>query len=219
MVKESTKNKAVIFDMDGVITDTMPYHFRAWKIALKEAGIIVSERDIYLREGQPGNVTVKEIFKERGLRLGQAGISPILARKEELFKKLVSRRFIPGSLQFIHFLRKNGFRLALVTGTARNEARSLLPSSLWRLFSVIITGTDVKIGKPHPEPYLAALKKLKTGPDEAIVIENAPFGIRSAKSAGLVCIALETSLPKSYLKSADYVFPSYRELKKKFDFL
>lgn len=77
---------------------------------------------------------------------------------------------------------------------------------------VIVTGNDVKHGKPHPEPYLRSLQRLKIKPKDAVVIENAPFGILSAKQAGMACLALETSLPRKYLTGADAVFGSIRDL-------
>ena len=76
-----------------------------------------------------------------------------------------------------------------------------------------VCGCDVQNGKPHPQPYLMALSQLNLRASDALVIENAPFGIASAKAAGLKCVALETSLPKSYLKQADAVFSSYKDLK------
>jgi beta-phosphoglucomutase len=102
-----------------------------------------------------------------------------------------------------------------VTGTSRHEVHRILPEPIYNLFDGVVTGNDVRRGKPHPEPYLLALKKVQLRPEEAMVIENAPFGIRSAKSAGLVCIALETSLPRRYLAKADFIFSSFRELRKK----
>jgi len=206
------KLKAVIFDMDGVITDTMPFHYRAWRKIFKNEGLLVSEKEIYLREGQPGNITIKEIFSERGLKLTPETLARILSSKEEKFKKSVCRRFIRGSRPFIHLLKIKGFMLALVTGTARNEVKKILPKKLSSMFDVSITGDEVKHGKPDPEPYLLALKRLKIKAKDAIVLENAPFGILSAKSAGLRCIALETSLPKRYLQKADYVYSSYKSL-------
>ena len=97
-----------------------------------------------------------------------------------------------------------------MTGTARHELHRILPEKFYDLFSVIVTGSDVKKGKPDPEPYVAALDKLKLKPNKAIVIENAPFGIRSAKAAGLKVIALETSLSKKYLSEADFIFSSFK---------
>lgn len=206
--------KAVIFDMDGVITDTMPYHFRAWKAIFKEAGLNVSECEIYLREGQPGIITIKEIFKQHGFSFNEARAGEFLLQKENLFKKIIRRRFIPGSRSFLHLLKHKGLRLALVTGTSSHEVRRILPKNLAGLFSVIVTGNDVKRGKPHPEPYLIALKKLGLRPKDVVVIENAPFGVYSAKRAKLTCLALATSLPKSYLKSADFIFSSFKALQR-----
>lgn len=207
--------KAVIFDMDGVITDTMPYHLRAWqKIFLKE-GIKTTHEDIYKREGQKGIDSVREIFAEKGLDCEESRVKKILKDKEELFKKTFKRRFITGSRSFIKDLRRRGFSLGLVTGTARHEAQQLLPRELWDCFDVIVCGCDVHNGKPHPEPYLKALQKLKINAHEALVLENAPFGIRSAKSAGIRCLAIATSLPKPYLKEADLICASFAQINKK----
>lgn len=210
--------KSVIFDMDGVITNTMPDHYRSWKSVFKEEGIHVTYEDIYKREGQPGLSSVVEIFKEHDKVLNIGQPAKILRRKEDLFKRIVKTRFITGARAFLKQLHKNDIRLALVTGTARHELHRILPVSLQGLFSAIITGDDVKHGKPHPEPYLRSLKILKIKPSQAVVIENAPFGIRSAKQAGLMCLALETSLPKEHLAEADGIFSSISELQNKASF-
>ena len=215
----SYKVKAVIFDMDGVITDTMPFHFRVWKKVFAEQGLQVNECEIYMREGQPGLVTIEEIFKQHKRIFSSQEARAILARKEKMFKAIVHRRFIPGANNLLNFLKKRGIRLALVTGTARPEAKRIMSKALLGLFSVTVTGDEVRKGKPHPEPYLVALKKLKMKPSQALVIENAPFGIQSAKRAKLICLAVETSLPKSYLKEADHVFPSLHALRKKVRFI
>jgi len=212
------KVKAIIFDMDGVITNTMPDHYKAWNAVFAQEGFHLSHLEVYSREGQPGNISVKEFFATKKIPFEQDKARWILQNKERLFERIVRRRFIPGSRRFLRSLRRKGFQLALVTGTSRHEVHRILPEHIFGLFSVIITGSDVKKGKPHPEPFLKALQKLKCGSHEAVVIENAPFGIQSAKSAGLRCLALETSLPKRYLKKADAVFASIKELQKKVKF-
>ncbi len=205
--------KVFIFDMDGVITDTMPYHFQAWRTIFANHGIDVSREDIYKREGQKGIDSVREIFSEKGRPFDQDSAKKLLKEKEGLFRKIFKRRFIQGSRFFIKNLCRRGCRLALVTGTSRHEAKELLPEDLWDCFEVTVCGCDVQNGKPHPEPYLTALTRLGIAPSQALVIENAPFGIASAKAAGLKCLALETSLPKEYLKRADAVFVSFKDLK------
>ncbi len=177
----SFKVKAVIFDMDGVITNTMPEHFRVWKTIFARCGIHVTHLDIYSREGQKGIMSVNEIFKEYKKSISLQDAREMLKEKEELFKRVVKRRYITGSRGFLKFLHARDILLALVTGTSRHELRKILPDSIYKLFSVIVTGTDVKNGKPHPEPFQKALKLLRLKPREAVVIENAPFGIQSAK--------------------------------------
>lgn len=205
--------------MDGVITDTMPYHFRAWKSVFALEGIKASHEDIYKREGQKGIDSVREIFTEKKGPFSEKIAKKLLKDKEKLFKQIFKRKFIAGSRKFINKCHLQGFKLALVTGTSRHEAQKLLPKELWDCFDVTVCGSDVQNGKPHPEPYLKALAKLKVKPDQALVLENAPFGIRSAKAAGLHCLALETSLPSNYLADADSIFSSFKELESKVRFI
>ncbi len=217
-MKIPSQIRAVIFDMDGVITDTMTYHMRAWRMIFARYGIHVSKNDIYKREGQRGINSVEEIFGEFGRPFDIAGGKRILLEKEELFKQIVKKRFIGGSRNFLKLLKRRGFKLALVTGTARHEVHQILPVDILNLFDVVVCGCEVQNGKPHPEPYLTALEKLNIKAKDAIVIENAPFGIRSAKAAGIRCLAIETSLPKEFLKQADAVFHSFAHLRAETDF-
>ena len=213
------RTKAIIFDMDGVITNTMPDHYRAWRTILARYGYHPTHLDIYKREGQPGISSIKDLFAEKKITLSDKVSNKILLEKEELFKKIVKQRFISGSRRFLKNLYKRNFLLALVTGTSRHELHTILPDHLYKLFSVIVTGNDVKMGKPHPEPFLKAIEKLKISSKDGVVIENAPFGIQSAKSAGLRCLALETSLPKKYLNRADMIFHSIQQLEHRVKFL
>ena len=103
--------------------------------------------------------------------------------------------------------------LALVTGTSRHEFAKIMPAALKRLFAVIVTGDAVERGKPHPGPYRKALARLGVCPRRALVIENAPFGIRSARRAGTCCVALETSRTRRDLAGADRIVPSFDVLK------
>jgi beta-phosphoglucomutase len=218
MPRISLPISTLIFDMDGVITDTMPYHFRAWKAVFAGEGIEVSHKDIYKREGQKGIDSVRELFLEKEKFYSTEIGKDLLEKKEKLFKRIFKRKFIAGSRAFIRKSHAQGFKLALVTGTSRHEAKKLLPKNLWDCFDVTVCGSDVQNGKPHPEPYLKAIRKLDVGPKQAVAFENAPFGVRSAKAAGLYCMALETSLPAVYLKNADAVFSSFKELESKVKF-
>lgn len=209
----------LIFDMDGVITDTMPYHFRAWRSVFASQGMTPSHEDIYKREGQKGIDSVRELFTEKEKPYTDTVAKRLLKKKERLFKQIFKRKFISGSRGFIKRLHAQGFKLALVTGTSRHEAQKIIPKSLWNCFNVTVCGSDVQNSKPNPEPYLKAIAKLNIKPGQAVVFENAPFGIRSAKAAGLFCMALETSLPASYLKGADAIFPSFKAITSKVRFI
>lgn len=211
------KPRAVILDMDGVIVDSMPWHFIAWYETLIPYGVRVGAFDVYAREGERWNKTLVDFLK-----LGRIKSSPKLLRKifrerERTFKKYFQRTIFPGAFEFIACLRKNGYRLALVTGTPIAEVRTILPAKIRRQFDVIVAGDQARHGKPHPEPYLKAVRLLKDqipGLDkkDCLVVENAPLGIRSAKAAGLYCAALTTSLPRPYLKQADLIIDSLAEL-------
>lgn len=211
--KEELTASTAIFDMDGVITNTMPYHFQAWEIAFKDVlGMEISEKDIYLREGSKGSFALKEIFEQYGWDHAPDVLQKLLVRKEEVFPEIVQIEFVSGAIEFLHHIREKKFLMALVTGTSRDELNRMLPNDIQSFFSVIVTGSDVVHGKPNPEPYQRALDKLQIIQEEAFVVENAPLGIQSAKAAGLRCIALETSLSEEYLKEADHVFLSFEKM-------
>ena len=209
---------AVIFDMDGVITHTMPDHHRAWREVLAAYDIRVTHHDIYSREGQPGDEALVEIYQKYNVSYAPEDIARVLAEKEAHFKENVRQRFVRGTRTFLKKLHRDGFRLALVTGTARHELQMILPARLAGLFDVIITGDDVRRGKPDPEPFVRALRRLGLPADEAIVIENAPYRIRAAKAAVLRCFAFETSLSREYLEEADEVFATINDLTRKIQF-
>ncbi|NTV29321.1 MAG: HAD family phosphatase [Candidatus Omnitrophica bacterium] len=204
---------AILFDMDGVITNTMFYHYKAWQAVLHDEGIPITKHEIYQREGQKGITSLKEIFSKYNKPLSIKHGQNLLLKKEEFFNKNVRTRFIPGSRHFIKKIARRNIVLALVTGTSKHEIPNILPRKLLDSFHVVISGSDVQNGKPHPEPYLKALNALNiNNKKQVVVIENAPFGIHSAKMAGLTCLALETSLPRKYLREANHVFRDFTSL-------
>ena len=216
--KQILTAEAIIFDMDGVVTDTMPYHYRAWKKVFNRARINVSRFDIYIREGQQGINTVRDVFREKNKDITDKEAKDLLVEKERLFKRIVRRRFIPDALALVRHLYRKGFKLALVTGTSKGEVKKILLPDIYKVFNVIIAGDDCQRGKPHPEPYLRAIRELRVDNSCALVIENAPSGIEAAKKAKLCCLALATSLGKKYLEQADIIFDSIADLIRRVDF-
>jgi beta-phosphoglucomutase len=203
MLKAKSRFKAIIFDMDGVIVDSMPYHFLAWYEALKPYGIRVSCFDVYSKEGERWDKTLRELFRGSGIKASAKLLKKVFLRRKKIFRKYFKRFIFPGAKEFLVCLKNKGYLLGLVTGTPEEEIKKILPSSIKGLFDCIIAGDKVKKGKPDPEPYLRAAIALKTRGSLCAVVENAPLGIESAKRAGMFCIALTTSLPREYLSRAD----------------
>lgn len=123
------------------------------------------------------------------------------------FDGVVRPRPIPGTLQLLHDVHGRGYRIGLVTGAARADARGVLELlGVLNLFEVIVSSEDTARGKPYPEPYLAAAAALDLPASACLVIENAPRGIQSARAAGMSCVALETTLPSEQLGDAERTF-------------
>lgn len=212
MVKLRQRPQAVIFDMDGVIVDSMPYHFLAWYEALRPLGIRVSCFDVYAKEGEQWEKSLKDFLRHSGVNPSQDMLKRVFLRRQKIFKKNFKRFIFSGVYDFLICLKNKGYRLSLVTGTPQDEVKRILPKRIYSLFNSMVCGDSVKKGKPHPQPYLTAARMLKLRPDQCVVIENAPYGIQSAKKAGMFCIALTTSLPKDYLKKADLTVQRLEEI-------
>jgi beta-phosphoglucomutase len=196
--------KAVCFDMDGVVVHTMPHHVEAWRYAFKEKGYDHNELEFYLREGMPGRKTILDIFNSSQIPVSENDIEEIYVTKRNYFKENANYTFIKETISLLEYLSKKNIPISLVTGSRREfvaEVLQILPV----VFNSVITGDDVKEGKPSPEPYLKAMMGLSFDPSEWLVIENAPLGIESAKQAGAFCLAIETTLEEKYLKEADMI--------------
>jgi len=203
--------KAVIFDLDGVIVDTMPFHAKAWQDTFRKFKLSVTKKEIYLREGEKWDRTFYDILKKNGRKITPEIKREVFRHRSNVFKKILKVQLFKGAQRLLKRLKKS-FRLALVTGTPRKEVRRILPEDIYGLFDAIVTSDEVRHGKPHPEPFLKALEKLKAAPEEAVVIENAPNGIRAARKAGISVIAVATSLPKKYLKGADIILKKLTDI-------
>lgn len=191
--------------MDGVIVDSMPYHFISWFEALQKYGVRVSPLDIYEKEGEKSDICIKYFFNKKNVDIDDNKIKEVLNLRNKIFKKYFKLHLFAGIENVLKTLKQKGYLLAIVTGSSRNKVVTMLPKKISLIFDVIVSADMLKKGKPFPEPYLMAAKKLSVSPDQCIAIENAPYGIQSAKAAKIYCIAVTTSLPKQYLKQADKV--------------
>jgi beta-phosphoglucomutase len=214
--KEENMNlKAILFDMDGVLVDSMNYHMQSWKELLENAGISITERFIYEHEGAMGKDIIQNLFHKTGVLIDGDQITEIYDRQNKIFREeyLDQVRLFPETLALIEGFQQRGLRLGLVTSSRMN-----LVEQIWEdhhcldRFDTIVTADDVTRFKPNPDPYLKALEKLNQEPEGCLVVENAPAGIQSAKAAGLTCYAVASTLPPPYLQASDRIFPSLKAL-------
>ena len=209
--------KAVIFDMDGVIIDSMPYHADAWEKAFALIGIEINDDDIYLRGGGTPKRIVESILEEKNIEIPKEKIKKVIEEKERKFNEIFEIKLFPAVKEFLNELKEDGFLLGLVTGAPKEVMdKVLLQTGLNNFFKVTISGEILENGKPMPDPYLKALeefKKFDINAEDCIVVENSPSGIRSAKEAGLECIALTTSLSRDQLTDADIIVDLLEDVK------
>ena len=198
--------------MDGVIVDSMPYHFLAWYEALRPWGISVKCFDVYQREGERWDKSLKDLLRQAKITPTAVVLKKIFVYRRKVFKKYFKRYIFKGIDRFLLCLKQKGYLLGLVTGTPAQEIKAILPKKIRVLFDCVVAGDSVKYGKPNPAPYLKALKLLRLKPNQCLVVENAPLGIRAAKAAGIFCLALNTSLPSEYLKEADLVVEKLEDI-------
>ena len=211
--------KAVFFDMDGVLYDSMPNHVQAWRETLSKWGLQVEPEYIYLMEGRTGSTTIDIIINRNwGRNATQEEIETIYTQKAQRFVELNAiQPLMPGALDVLEKVRRLGLKRMVVTGSGQATLFNNLDAHFPGFFEadLIVTAYDVQYGKPHPEPYLIGLKKANVKPEEAVVIENAPLGIESAVAAGIYTIAVNTGpLPDEILlkAGAHALFPSMKAL-------
>jgi beta-phosphoglucomutase len=204
--------QAVFFDLDGVIADTLHYHFLAWDKMFRDLGGSVSEHSVLLHEGRASREILPTFLEEAGVSLPVEEHEGFIDRKRAYYRSIVNMTYYPHVFEVIADIRARGFRTALVTASSTKNMEAALPPERRLLFDFLITGDEVKRAKPNPDPYLAPMHHMELRPEQCLVVENAPLGIESAKNAGMTCVAVETTLGREYLGLADTVIHEIRDL-------
>ena len=196
--------RAVIFDVDGVLVQSMEKHHEAYVKAFQDLGVAIRREEVFANEGRRSREVIETLANDRSLSLTPAQLDEMNRRKQETFFGFGPLPLYPGVPDLVAQLKDAGLLVAAVTGTNRKNVDNHL-GRLTERFDVIVTADDVKRTKPHPEPYLAALAKLDVDAAQALVVENATLGIRSAKAAGIRVVAVTSTLPREMLGEADFV--------------
>ena len=210
--------RAVLFDMDGVLYNSMPYHASAWHRAMAQFGYDLPEEEVYMHEGRTGTSTVNLVSRrEHGVEVSDERVEEIYKVKSDFFNEFPPAKPMPGALSLLRQLKEQGLKILIVTGSGQRSLLDKLNVDYPDIFrrELMVTAFDVKHGKPDPEPYLMGMQKGELNPDECIVVENAPLGVRAAKAAGIFTIAVNTGpLPDHVLldEGADLLFPSMQAL-------
>ena len=219
------KLKAVLFDMDGVLFDSMPYHSEAWHTVMKSHGLTLSREEAYMHEGRTGASTINIVFqRELGREATQEEIESIYQEKSVLFNSYPEAKRMPGAWELLQKVKKDGLIPMVVTGSGQLSLLERLEHHYPGMFhkELMVTAFDVKYGKPNPEPYLMALKKGGLKADEAIVVENAPLGVEAGHNAGIFTIAVNTGPLNGQVlldAGADLLFPSMQALNDTWDMM
>ncbi|MDP2729795.1 MAG: HAD family phosphatase [Dehalococcoidales bacterium] len=206
--------KAVIWDLDGVIVDTIPYHAQAWRQLFKEEDKPEpSKEDFGIILGLRDEDTIKKVFGEE---TPPPEVETLSERKEEYFRFQIASKNIepmPGVAELLSSLRDNGFHQAVVSsGPMKNVSFLLSSLKIKELFEAVIASEDVSRGKPDPEGFLLAAGKMKINEKRCVVIEDTIPGIRAARRAGMKCVAVTGTYQRKDLAEADTVVESLAEI-------
>jgi beta-phosphoglucomutase len=204
--------RGVLFDLDGVIVDTLHYHYLAWKHMFKQRGGAVCKHTVLLHEGRSSREILPILMEQSGVSIPAEQWDEFIEQKRAYYRSIVRVKQYPKAFAVIDELKKRGFKVALVTACALKNMQHALRSDQQAHFDFTITGDEVPRAKPFPDPYLAASGRLGIQPEQCLVVENAPLGIEAARSAGMYCVAIETTLGREYLASADCILRSIVEL-------
>lgn len=195
--------KGIIFDLDGVLVNSMPSHSQAWVDAFANvAGIKIEKKIIYVMEGMRGEELTDNILAQHGVS-DRDLVKKIASEKDRIFKSMERPQAFEGVKDMVQALKCTK---AVVSGSGRHDVESVLDAAIGKdLFDVIITADDVKKGKPEPLAFNTALEKLRV--KEAVVVENAPLGVQAANSAGLPCFVVLNNTPLTRQDFAGLIAP------------
>ena len=206
----NNQTRAVLWDMDGTLIDSMPYHVEAWTEVLEPQGYHFAPEQLLKTFGLRNEEIVRDHLK---LDRPQAELQRLIEEKEERYRRLVSERglaLLPGARRWLDDLKAADWPQAIVSSAPRlNMAAVLQGTQLGDFMDTIVCAEDVEHGKPYPDPFLFAADRLGLRPQRCIVVEDAPAGLESARRAGMKTIGVLTTHD---VLEADRVVRSLEEL-------
>ncbi len=185
--------KAIIFDLDGTLIDTVYAHVFAWQRAFMEAGISIDGWKIHRRIGMSGGLFTRAAARELGREIGPEEEQAIQKRHGELFREfLPERRPLPGAIDLLEYLRSKNVTHGIATSGRRPEIDQSLETLRIPRETVIIERGDVKRAKPEPDLFIACQEQLGVAVEECYVVGDATWDLLAARRARMLSIGLLT---------------------------
>jgi HAD superfamily hydrolase (TIGR01509 family) len=190
--------------MDGVLVDTAPFHYQAWRALFAGLGKDLSDEEFRRTFGLRND----DILRANLGDMPPARLRELGRRKEELFREAIRGKVqpLPGAVALVRRLRESGVKTAVVSSAPRQNVETLLDAlGFSDAFDALVAEEDAERGKPDPQGYLVAAERLGERPEDCVVIEDAPGGVEAAKRAGMRCIGLAAGREPDALACADLV--------------
>jgi len=200
--------KACIFDLDGVIVDTVEFHYKAWKSVANELGIDFGKEENEALKGVSRIDSMKRILNMGGIEKTEAEILELTERKNAIYVAMISKMtpadVLPGVMDMLALLKANNIEIA-VGSSSKNTPVILKSVELDKTFPVVVDGNQVTHSKPHPEVFLKGAERLGISTQDCLVIEDAVSGVAAAKAGGMRCLGVGDP---EILAQADKVVPN-----------
>jgi beta-phosphoglucomutase len=206
------QTRAVLWDMDGVIVDSACYHLKSWQETFHQTGITFTGEDFKHSFGMRNEEIIQAVL---GKDFTREKFEAIVSAKESAFRRLIKGnvKALPGVSKLLLALDQAGFWQALVSSTPMENIGLIIGElDIRHYFQQIISGYDVTEGKPSPQGYLLAARRLGVKPENCMVIEDAVAGVKAAKNGAMKCIAVTNTHPAQSLAEADLVVSSLNEV-------
>lgn len=195
--------RAVLWDLDGTLVDSAEYHWRAWATTLREAGVAITRAQFLGSFGQRNDTILAAWL---GPRVRKARRAQLGAAKEAAYRRLMREGGVaplPGAAAWVERLRREGWRQAIASSAPRANVDAVLEALGWgACFDAVVSAEDVTAGKPDPQVFLAAARRLGVPSARCVVVEDAGSGIEAADRAGMVSIGVGAGAARATLAVA-----------------
>lgn len=212
-LKTKSDIRAVIFDLDGTMLDNNPFHLKAWKQYLTDAGIHISEDEYNAHiNGRTNKDAIEYIYKRK---MTDEEAMKFALEKEAVYREIYAPHIQPvaGLIEFIAALKRGNIAIGMATsGVPVNIDFMFEHVPVRAYFDVIVHSAHIKKGKPDPEIYTKTASLLNVSPRHCLVFEDAAVGIQAAKAAGMHVAAIDTTQPAEQLAQADFLISDFRFL-------